>query len=71
VFEEDVLARVAENFRFIESAYRAGKIDLFQLIVVQNDLVGAQLSYLDSLARFRQAEVELERATAAPPRKGE
>jgi cobalt-zinc-cadmium efflux system outer membrane protein len=62
VFEQDVLARVDENFRFIETAYRAGKIDLFQVVVVQNDLVAAQLSYLDVLARFRQAEIDLERA---------
>ena len=62
VFEQDVLARVDENYRFIEIAYRAGKIDLFQLIIVQNDLVQAQLSYLDSVARFRDAEIDLERA---------
>lgn len=66
VFEQDVLARVDENFRFIETAYRAGKIDLFQFIVVQNDLVAAQLSYLDSVARFREAEVNLERAVGGP-----
>ncbi|MBI3301382.1 MAG: TolC family protein [Deltaproteobacteria bacterium] len=66
VFEQDVLARVDENFRFIETAYRAGKIDLFQFIVVQNDLVAAQLSYIDSLARFREAEVNLERAVGGP-----
>jgi outer membrane protein TolC len=61
-----VLNRVDENFGFIDAAYQAGKIDLFQLIVVQNDLVSAQLSYLDALARFRQAEVDLERAIGAP-----
>jgi outer membrane protein TolC len=33
---------------------------------VQNDLVSAQLSYLDALARFRQAEVDLERAIGSP-----
>ena len=62
VYEQDVVGRVDETFGFIETAYRAGKIDLFQLVVVQNDLVSAQLSYLDALARFRQSEVELERA---------
>ena len=62
IFEQDVLGRVDENFGFIETAYRAGKIDLFQLVVVQNDLVAAQLSYLDALSRFRQSEVDLERA---------
>jgi outer membrane protein, heavy metal efflux system len=66
IFERDILGRAEENFRFIETAYRAGKIDFFQFIVVQNDLVGAQLSYVDSLAAFREAEVNLERAVGAP-----
>jgi cobalt-zinc-cadmium efflux system outer membrane protein len=66
IFEQDVLGRAEENFRFIETAYRAGKLDFFQFVVVQNDLVGAQLSYLDSLAAFREAEVNLERAVGAP-----
>lgn len=61
-FEEDVVARVDKSFGLIETAYEAGKIDLFQLIVVQNDLVTAQLSYLDALAGFREAEVALEQA---------
>lgn len=66
IFEQDILARADENFRFIETAYRAGKIDLLQFVVVQNDLVSAQLSYVDSLAAFRQAEVNLERAVGTP-----
>ena len=66
VFERDVLSRVEESFRLVETAYRAGKIDLFQLVVVQNDLVAAQLSYLDSLSRLREAAVSLERDIAAP-----
>jgi cobalt-zinc-cadmium efflux system outer membrane protein len=66
IFERDILARADENFRFIETAYRAGKIDFLQFIVVQNDLVSAQLSYVDSLAAFRTAEVNLERAVGAP-----
>lgn len=66
IFEQDILARADENFRFIETAYRAGKIDFFQFVVVQNDLVNAQLSYLDSLSAFREAETNLERAVGAP-----
>ena len=66
VFEQDVLARIDENYRFIEIAYRAGKIDLLQFIVVQNDLVAAQVSYLDSVTRFRDAAIDLERAIGAP-----
>lgn len=66
VFEADAVDRVAETFRFMETSYREGKIDLLQLIVVQNDLVGARLSYLDSLWDFWLAHVALERAVGRP-----
>src|SRR5579884_3901332 len=66
VFEHDVLARVEENFGFIETSYREGKISLLDLVVVENDLVQAQLSYVDSLTRFRTAEADLERAVGGP-----
>lgn len=62
VFEADAVGRIAENFRFVETAYREGKIDLLQLIVVQNDLVNAQFSYLDSLWDYWLARTGLERA---------
>ena len=62
VFEADVLDRIEENFRFIEIAYREGKIGLLQLIVVQDGLILAQLSYVDSLGQFRLAEANLEQA---------
>lgn len=62
VFEAEVLDRIEENFRFIEIAYQEGKIGLLQLIVVQDDLINAQLSYVDSLGQFRTAEANLEQA---------
>lgn len=62
MFQSDTIGRVEENFRFIETAYRAGKINLLQLVVVQNDLVNAELSYLDSLAEFWTSWVGLEYA---------
>jgi cobalt-zinc-cadmium efflux system outer membrane protein len=70
VFEADAVDRVAESFRFIETAYREGKIDLLQLIVAQNDLVNAQLSYLDSLWDYWRSRVALERAVGIPLEKG-
>lgn len=66
VFEADALGRIAENFRFIEIAYREGKIDLLQLVVVQNDLADAQFSYLDSLWEYWRARIGLERAVGEP-----
>ncbi|GIV03758.1 MAG: RND transporter [Fimbriimonadales bacterium] len=62
VFEADTLSNIAESFGFIETAYREGKIGLLQLVVVQNDLVNAQFSYLDSLRDYWLARTALERA---------
>ena len=62
VFEQAVLERATENFRLMETAYREGKIDLLQVVVVQNDLVNAQSSYVDSLWDYWQARTALERA---------
>ncbi|GJL51888.1 MAG: RND transporter [Nitrospirales bacterium] len=67
VFEVEVLDRIEENFRFIEIAYREGKIGLLQLIVVQDDLITAQLSYVDSLGQFRTAETNLAQAVGGQP----
>lgn len=63
VFRQTVLDKVEENLRFIEIAYREGKIGLLQFIVVQDDLIRAQLSYLDSLGEFRLTEANLEQAS--------
>jgi cobalt-zinc-cadmium efflux system outer membrane protein len=62
VFEKDVLDRAVENFQLMETAYREGKIGLLQLVVVQNDLVNAQFSYVDSLLHYWSARTALERA---------
>ena len=70
VFEADAVSRIAENFRFVETAYREGKIDLLQLVVVQNDLVSAQFSYLDSLRDYWLARSALERAAGQPLEQG-
>lgn len=62
VFEREVLDRAAENFQLMEIAYREGKIDLLQVVVVQNDLVNTQFSYVDSLWNYWFARTALERA---------
>jgi len=67
VFEAEVLERIDENFRFIEIAYQEGKIGLLQLIVVQDDLISAQLSYVDSLGQFRAAQTNLTQAVGGQP----
>lgn len=66
VFEAEVLERIEDNFRFVEISYREGKIGLLQLIVVQDGLIAAQLSYVDSLGQFRTAEADLTQAVGGP-----
>jgi cobalt-zinc-cadmium efflux system outer membrane protein len=66
LFESDAMTPIAENFRFVETAYRTGKINLLELIVVQNDLVGAELSYLETIWEYWAARTALERAVGRP-----
>jgi cobalt-zinc-cadmium efflux system outer membrane protein len=66
LYETEALTRIGENFRFIETAYREGKIDLLELVVVQNDLVEAEFSYIDSLWDYWRAAIALERAVGRP-----
>jgi cobalt-zinc-cadmium efflux system outer membrane protein len=66
LFEKEAVSQVDESFGFIETAYRQGKIDLLQLIVAQNDLVAARLSYIDSLWDYWVARIALERAVGGP-----
>jgi len=67
VYDENVLARAAESLDFVEQSYRAGKINLFELAVVENDLVAAQLSYIATALQAREAAIDLESATGGAP----
>lgn len=64
-YEADTLDLIDESVRFIEVAYREGKSDLLELIVVQNDLADARAGYFESLYEGRLAEIALERAVGA------
>jgi cobalt-zinc-cadmium efflux system outer membrane protein len=60
VFQADALGRLKESFELIDTAYRLGEIGLLQLIVVENDLVAANSSYLDSLWDYWVARIAVE-----------
>jgi outer membrane protein, heavy metal efflux system len=70
LFEKDARGLIAESFRFVETSYRAGKIDLLQLVVVENDLVASRLSYLDTQRDYWTARIALERAVGQPLEEG-
>ncbi|HEX8431562.1 MAG TPA: TolC family protein [Longimicrobium sp.] len=65
VYESDVLQPTRENQALLETAYRAGKIDLPSLLLVRNQLREAELGYWDAWLAFRRARVRLEAATGA------
>ncbi len=67
VYEADALDLIDENFRFMETAYREGKIDLLEMTVVQNDLNEARASYLESLSDYWLSRIAVERAIGASP----
>jgi len=62
LFQSDSVGRVKESFGLIEGSYRSGKTGLLELMVAENDLVGADSSYLDSLWDYRVSRIEIEAA---------
>ena len=67
VYEADALDLIDENFRFMEASYREGKIGLLEMTVVQNDLIEARASYLESLSDYWLSRFALERAIGGSP----
>lgn len=61
-FEGRVLDAMTENLALINTAYAAGKIDLFELLVIRRNTLEARRSYVEALEELRVAEAELGRA---------
>lgn len=56
------LAAVTENMTLVDEAYRAGKVDFFQLLVIRRETLEARNGYVDALEELRAAEAELLRS---------
>lgn len=65
VYEEEVLQPARENQELLETAYRAGKVNLPTLLLLRNQLLDAELGYWDAWLARRRALVGLEAATAS------
>lgn len=63
LFQREVIEQIEENFRLLEAAYRERRIDLPRLLIMENDLVAANQSYLDGLASLREAAIQIEEAS--------
>lgn len=67
VYETAVLQPARENRALLETAYRAGKIDLPTLLLVRNQLLDAEAGYWDAWLARRRALAELEAAIGTLP----
>jgi cobalt-zinc-cadmium efflux system outer membrane protein len=50
-----------ENLQLVNEAYRAGKVDLFQLLVIRREALDARTAHLSALEELAAAEAELKR----------
>ena len=60
LFQREIIERTEENFKLLEVAYRERKIDFPQVLIMENDLIAANLSYLDTSAALREADIRLQ-----------
>jgi cobalt-zinc-cadmium efflux system outer membrane protein len=63
LFQRQVIEQTEENFRLLETAYRERKIDLPRLLIMENDLITANQSYLDVILSLREAAIRLQEVT--------
>lgn len=63
LLEAELLGPIRENQQLLDTAYREGKIDLANLLLLRNQLLDAELSYWDAWERRERARTGLESAT--------
>lgn len=61
-FEGEVLMAMQENLSLVNTAYEAGKIDLFELLLVRREALQARREHIQALEDVRAAEADLARA---------
>ena len=49
----------------VDEAYRAGKVDFFQLLLMRRETLEARNGYVDALEELHAAKAELLRATGS------
>ncbi len=63
LFQKEIVANMEENFKLLEAAYRERKIDFPQALIMENDLIAANLSYLETALKLREAAIKLAEVT--------
>jgi len=57
-----LLAGVEENMQLVNEAYRSGKVDFFELLVIRRETLEARNGYVDALEELEAAKAGLARA---------
>jgi cobalt-zinc-cadmium efflux system outer membrane protein len=60
-FGGEAITSAHENLQLVTEAYRAGKVDLFQLLVIRREALDARTGYLSALEELAAAEAEVKR----------
>lgn len=61
-FEGEVVSALEQNLKLITNAYQAGKLGLFELLVIRRDTLDARRGYIDARQELIEARAELARA---------
>jgi cobalt-zinc-cadmium efflux system outer membrane protein len=64
-FAGATVASLAENLQLVNEAYRAGKVNLFELLVIRREALEARTSYLSALEELAAAQAELKRVAGS------
>ncbi len=66
-YQSQVGEAAQQNVGLVQEGYRAGKLDLFQLLLIQRDALDARRSYIDALEELAAAAAELDRVLGPVP----
>ncbi|MCY1017881.1 TolC family protein [Pyxidicoccus sp. MSG2] len=67
VYSADVLAALQQNLELVNEAYRAGKVDFLQLLVIRRESLDARRGYIDAVRELAAADAQLTRAIGSLP----
>ena len=65
-FDQNVVEKLGENLALARESFKAGKIGLFEFVVVRRDLVDTRVAYLDALAQLIESRFVIEVAHGGP-----
>ncbi len=69
-YQAQIRDAAQQNVGLVQEGYRAGKLDLFQVLLIQRDALDARRGYVDALEELAAASAELDRALGRIPEPG-